>query len=156
MDLSLQAAHDILKAFDCVTPKAIASEIERQQVQQALLQVAKSSDYQILGICAATAEQGYQALKSYATALGYQTSGVATVRAATGDRVTGDAAEPQTEAIAGAVYLKFNPNLESCYLAPYEGSHRGVLVACQSADESGLNEMYGHLPADLFKLDEEA
>jgi Domain of unknown function (DUF1824) len=142
MDLSLQSAHNMLKAFDCLTPKAIApkaiaSETERLQVQQALLQVAQSSDYQILGICAPTAEQAYQALKSYAGALGYETVGIATV----------EAAEPS----AKAVYLKFNPKLGSCYLAPYEGTHCGVLVACQSADASGLNEMYGHLPADLFE-----
>ena len=133
---SLQAAHTLLKAFDCLIPKAIASETERQQVQQALLEVAKHSDYQILGICADTTEQGYQALKSYATALGYEAIG---------------AVEPEAKDLAGAIYLKFNPNLGSCYLAPYEGSHRGVLVSCQSAYEAGLNEMYGHLPADLFE-----
>ncbi len=133
---SLQAAHTLLKAFDGLTPKTIASETERQQVQQALLEVAKQSDYQILGICADTVEQGYQALKSYAIALGYEPVG---------------ASEPEAKSMTGAIYLKFNPKLGSCYLAPYEGTHRGVLVACQSAYESGLNEMYGHFPADLFE-----
>ncbi|MDP5017066.1 MAG: DUF1824 family protein, partial [Dolichospermum sp.] len=28
--------------------------------------------------------------------------------------------------------------------------HRGVLVSCQSYQEGGVNEMYGHLPLDLF------
>ena len=138
---SLQAAHTLLKAFDCLIPKAIASETERQQVQQALLEVVKHSDYQILGICADTTEQGYQALKSYATALGYE----AIAHEAIG------ATDSESKDLAGAIYLKFNPKLGSCYLAPYEGTHRGVLVSCQSAYESGLNEMYGHLPADLFE-----
>jgi Domain of unknown function (DUF1824) len=143
MALSLQAAHDLLKAFDCLVPKAIDSETERQQVQQALLQVAHHSDYQILGICADTVEQGYQALQSYAAVLGYEPLGCDPI---------GDASR-SIASPAEAVYLKFNPKAGSCYVAPYEGTHRGVLVACQSAHESGLNEIYGHLPADLFEND---
>ncbi|HEY9658957.1 MAG TPA: DUF1824 family protein [Allocoleopsis sp.] len=45
--------------------------------------------------------------------------------------------------------MKFNPNASSCYADSYTGEHRGVLVSCQSADD-GINEMYGHLPLDLF------
>jgi hypothetical protein len=37
-----------------------------------------------------------------------------------------------------------------CYLDSYAGHHRGVLVSCQSYQEGGVNEMYGHLPLDLF------
>lgn len=85
----------------------------------------------MLGICADSIEQGRAALVSYAAALGYQPS-------------------LELEPIEGPIYIKFNSRAMSCYASPYEGEHRGVLVSCQSADEDGVNEMYGHLPIDLF------
>ncbi|GAB4237199.1 MAG: DUF1824 family protein [Elainellaceae cyanobacterium] len=127
---SLEQAHSLLKRFDCTTQQA-PQPAEREQLCQALLAVAHQSDYQILGICAETFEQGWQALKSYAQALGYNL-------------------QADLKPIAGSVYLKFNPKTGLCYVDSYDGDHRGVLVSCQSAYESGLNEMYGHLPLDLF------
>ncbi|MBD3883751.1 DUF1824 family protein [Phormidium tenue FACHB-886] len=129
---SLEAAHSLLKAFDCLTDKTIRSQAERQQVRQALLQVAQQSDYQILGVCSESFAQGYRSLQTYAAALGYETAF-------------------NLQPIEGVVYFKFNPKAGSCYVSPYEGNHRGVLVACQSAYESGVNDIYGHLPLDLFE-----
>ncbi len=105
--------------------------LDREQLQQALLQVANHSDYQMLGICADSFAQGRQALETYAAALGYTQI-------------------PIPEPIDGPVYIKFNPRSGGCYVDSYVGSHRGVLVSCQSAEEPGINEMYGHLPLDLF------
>lgn len=130
-NLSLAEAQKILEAFNCTTPKIINSEEEKANVRQALLLVAENSDYQMLGICAATPEEGLAALQSYTKALGYQTS------------VDMAGAE-------GAIYIKFNPKSGLSYLSSYEGDYRGVLVSCQSAYEEGINEMYGHLPLDLF------
>jgi hypothetical protein len=48
------------------------------------------------------------------------------------------------------VYIKFNPKTGLSYLDAYSGNHRGVLVSCQSSQAGGINEMYGHLPLDLF------
>jgi hypothetical protein len=130
----LSAACQVLRQFSCVTASP-PPELQ-QALQQALQQVAQASDHQILGICADTLVQGQQALAAYATALGYT---------------------PQTPSLrseeiqqAGAVYIKFNPISGLCYASHYEGSYRGVLVSCQSADEADLNEMFGHLPLDLF------
>lgn len=128
--LTLEEAHRCLKQFDCIQPH----EVERStwaEVQQALRFVASRSDYQILGICADTVAQAKAALESYAQALGYD-------------------ALCELEPIEGSVYLKFNPKTGTCHLSPYPGSHRGVLVACQSTYETGINEMYGHLPLELF------
>ena len=50
----------------------------------------------------------------------------------------------------GPVYIKLNGKNGLCYLDSYSGHHRGVLVSCQSYQEGGINEMYGHLPLDLF------
>lgn len=103
-------------------------------LQEALRQVAQASDYQILGICADTLAQGQQVLAAYAQVLGYAPN----------------LQIPETNVLEGAVYIKFNPLTGLCYANRYEGSYRGVLVSCQSADASDVNEMFGHLPLDLF------
>ncbi|NER27021.1 MAG: DUF1824 family protein [Symploca sp. SIO1C4] len=133
-NLSLQEAQEILKPFNCVEGKTVNSESEKVIVRQALLFVTEHSDYQILGICAETMAQGLSALKTYAEALGY---------------------EPPLDftSIDGPVYIKFNGNSGLNYLDSYVGEHRGVLVSCQSSYEGGINEMYGHLPLDLFETD---
>jgi hypothetical protein len=100
-------------------------------IQQAVLLLREHSDYQILGICAETATQAIAALHAYLQAFGID------------DR-------PQPGAIAGVVYLKYNPKSGLCYLKSYEGTHRGVLVSCQSAYDGDVNETFGHLPLDLF------
>lgn len=130
--LTLQEAQALLKPFNCIANKSITSESEKALIRQALLLLTEHSDYQILGICADTAAQGLSALKSYADALGYQSFF-------------------DLQPIEGSVYIKFNPKSGLCYLDSYTGIHRGVLVSCQSAYEDGINEMYGHLPLDLFE-----
>lgn len=131
---AVQDAHLRLKQFDCLKPSLSIAPTERSQLRQSLLQVAERSDYQMLGVCADSLKQGQPALQTYANALGYDV-------------------DCQLEAIDGPVYLKFNPKAGSCYASPYVGEHRGVLISCQSADEAGINEMYGHLPLDLFLVD---
>lgn len=129
--LTATEAHQILKPFDCLK-RDEAQSADKSRIREALLTVVRLSDYQILGICADTLAEGRKALEAYAAALGYQP-------------------ELGGGAIAGAVYIKFNPKSGLCYAEPYMGDHRGVLVSCQSAYESGVNEMYGHLPLDLFE-----
>ena len=130
--LTVQEAQQILKPFNCVENKCVNSESEKALLRQALLLLAEHSDYQILGICADTAAQGLSTLKSYAEALGYQPP-------------------LDLDPIDGSVYIKFNPKSRLCYLDSYTGTHRGVLVSCQSAYADSINEMYGHLPLDLFE-----
>jgi hypothetical protein len=129
--LDLDTVHRILKQFGTLKPGS-EEAIDRDIIQQALLLAASQSDYQMLGVCADTLEQGIRALEGYAKALGYSPN-------------------LDLEPIEGSVYIKFNPNSDKCYVSPYDGEHRGVLVSCQSADDADLNEMYGHLPLDLFK-----
>lgn len=133
-NLTVQEAQKILKPFNCVDAKSVKSEAEKALVRQALLLLTEHSDYQILGICADTAAQGLSALNTYSNALGYKPN-----------------LDLSSESVEGSVYIKFNPNTGLCYLDSYTGTHRGVLVSYQSSDEGGINEMYGHLPLDLFK-----
>jgi len=129
--LSQSTAHALLKQWDCLT-QTIVSESERDAMRQALLVLTQHSDYQILGICADSVSQGIQALRDYATALSLLLP------------------ESLPELLDGPVYLKLNPKLGRCYVDAYTGSHRGVLISYQSAYDDGINEMYGHLPLDLF------
>ncbi len=129
--LTPQRAHEILTVFNGLKPKEIQSSAEQHQVQAALLRLARDSDYQILGILADTFEQGQQTLHSYATALTDKT--------------------PQPlQPISGPIYIKFNSQSDLCYVEPYTGEYRGVLVSYQSADDSRPNQMYGHFPWNLF------
>lgn len=130
-NLTVEAAQSVLRQFLCVE-QSPATAREDALVRQALLLVAAHSDYQILGICADTVDQAAIALQSYLTALGYKTT-------------------PEITSLAGSVYVKFNPKTDRCHVAPYTGTHRGVLVSCQSAYDGDVNETFGHLPLDLFK-----
>jgi hypothetical protein len=125
---SPEEAHRILKQFDGFD--AVVQE-SKDLIGRSLLLMASESDYQMLGICSDTLAQGLQALDHYAKALGY-------------------VPDLNLEPVEGSVYIKFNPNGGKCYASPYVGEHRGVLVSCQSGEGDGINEMYGHLPLDLF------
>jgi hypothetical protein len=131
-NLTVQEAQKLLKPFNCLEGQSVNSASEKALLRQAVLLLAENSDYQILGICADTVAQGLSALKNYSEALGY---------------------EPNLDlpSVDGSVYIKFNPKTGLCYLDSYTGTHRGVLVSYQSAYEGRINEMYGHLPLDLFE-----
>jgi hypothetical protein len=129
--LELEAAQMLLRQFICIESLPIDQVPGLEATRSAVQLVCQHSDYQIFGICADTAEQAIAALHQYLEALDYS------------DR-------PQPPAIAGSVYLKFNPNTQLCYFTIYTDTHRGVLVSCQSADEDDVNEIYGHLPLNLF------
>jgi hypothetical protein len=129
--LTLPEAHRLLKQFDCLRPADSIITAEQEQLRQAVLLVAKHSDYQIFGICADAIAPAQQSLEAYAKALGYTQ-------------------KPSFPVIEGAVYIKFNPKSGLCYADTYTGQHRGVLISCQSAYADQLNDMYGHLPLNLF------
>jgi hypothetical protein len=131
LPMNLDAAQRLLRQFICIERVPIDQLPTLEAIQLAIQQVCDRSDYQIFGICADTAPQAIATLHHYLAALGYS-------------------ARPQPDAIAGCVYLKFNPNTNRCHLDVYTGTHRGVLVSCQSADDEDVNETYGHLPLNLF------
>lgn len=128
-------AETILRQFICTErsselPASSAPRSDRAAIQAAVLTVADLSDYQILGICADTAEAGLKALSNYLKTLNYEV--------------------PETRSIPGVIYIKFNPLTGRSHMEPYTGAHRGVLVSCQSAFDDSVNETFGHLPLDLF------
>jgi hypothetical protein len=136
--LTFSEAHALLKQIDCGRVSSIYPSThpwnDRQRLQMALQFVTERSDYQIFGVCADSYQQGIEALSSYLSALGYTTK---------------PTLQP-IQGFQGSVYIKFKPNSDACYVESYTGSHRGVLVSCQSYYADGISEMYGHLPLDLF------
>lgn len=134
--VSLSTAHQLLKQWDCLHSQSEATPYP--ELRDALRTVAAHCDNQILGICAGSLAEGRKALSTYAQALGHSVD-MAKLQ---------DFA--QDEAASGSVYIKHNPASGLLYASDYEGTHRGVLISCQSDTASGLNEMYGHLPLDLF------
>ncbi len=130
-NFSVAEAKKILNKFNCLDIAPVVKPSEKVLIRQALLLITSLSDYQILGICADTEEEGMLATKTYSQALGYEVPS-------------------NLPPIEGPVYIKLNGKNGLCYLDSYAGHHRGVLVSCQSYDEGGINQMYGHLPLDLF------
>ncbi|MFS0519149.1 DUF1824 family protein [Nostoc sp. UIC 10607] len=130
-NLTAEEAKKLLNKFNCLDIAPILNPSEKVVIRNALILLTKLADYQILGICADTAEEGILAMKTYSLALGYEPPH--------------NLSTPE-----GPVYIKLNGKNGLCYLDSYDGHHRGVLVSCQSYDEEGINEMYGHLPLDLF------
>jgi Domain of unknown function (DUF1824) len=126
-DSQVTAARSLLLSYQHPTTSALT----QAQIRQALLTLLPAIDYVMLGICAHHWDEGILTLQQYSHALDL----------------------PQllpTPALTGAVYIKFNPRQPKCYASEYQGSDRGVLVAAQSDDLTKLNEMFGHLPLDLF------
>jgi len=132
--LTVEAAQQILKDFTCLDMQSVASPLEKQALREAILLVASLSDYQMLGVCATSTDEGFSALETYLKALGYQ---------AVLDRNAGST-------FTGSVYIKFNTLKGSYYVDGYPGTYRGVLVSCQFYSEDGVSGTYGHLPLDLF------
>ena len=129
--LTAEEAKKLLNKFNCLDIAPVLKPSEKGSISRALILITRLSDYQILGICADTAEEGILAMQTYSQALGYE-------------------APNNLPTPEGPVYIKLNGKNGLCYLDSYPGHHRGVLVSCQSYQEGGINEMYGHLPLDLF------
>ncbi|MFH7027599.1 MAG: DUF1824 family protein [Heteroscytonema crispum UTEX LB 1556] len=127
----VQQAKKILNKFNCVDIAPPIAQSEKPIIRQALLLLTSLSDYQILGVCADTIEEALLAMKTYSQALGYEVNS-------------------DLPTVEGPVYIKCNGKTGLCYIDSYAGHHRGVLVSCQSLYKDGINEMYGHLPLDLF------
>jgi hypothetical protein len=134
--LSLPAAQALLRLFTCLDRQPAQPMPGPTEIRAAVRQVREQSDYQIFGICADTPNQAIASLHAYLTALDYP-----------------DLPQPPTANLAPhtAVYLKYNPKTGLCYLSPYTGEHRGVLLSCQSAYEGDVNETFGHLPLGLWE-----
>lgn len=129
--VDIKALRQQLNRFSCLSQAPDLDEQEREEIRAALLLLNELSDYQTLGICAATLEQGKIAADGYVSAL---------VSPVSIDL-------PHRE---GPVYIKFNTLKGAWYLDSYSGGSRGVLITYHSTDVDEVNGTYGPLPLDLF------
>jgi hypothetical protein len=129
----LAAIRQRLNRFSCLRTPATLTPEEVQQVRSDLLLFNDLSDYQTLGLCAATLDSGKVALESFLQALGVSVS----------------LDLPPRE---GPVFLKFNTLKGSWYLDDYTGNSRGVLVTFHASEPevAELVGTYGPFPFDLF------
>ncbi|MEA5497972.1 MAG: DUF1824 family protein [Limnoraphis robusta] len=134
-NLSIETAQKILEAFTCADIQSVNPIENRASICEALHVLVQNSEYQMLGICADSLDAAWNALEQYLQGLDYHN--ITLNRNA-------------IEAIEGSVYLKFNGRSQSYYASPYTQQYRGVLVSCQSSDETGVNGTYGHFPINLF------
>jgi hypothetical protein len=132
-NLNLEEALKILKEYSCVQIKNPESVVDKEQLKQALILIISLSESENFGICADDAQEGLAALFDYLKATGYETNV---------DRAS-------ASEIEGGVYIKFNTQKMSYYLDSYTGNYRGVLVSCQSENDTIVGT-YGHFPLDLF------
>jgi hypothetical protein len=121
----------LLRLFTCIDRLSPEQMPTPGDIRAAIAIVREHSDYQILGICADDQAQGQKAMTAYIQALDYRF-------------------QPEVPPVDGPIYIKYNPKLRSCHSDAYVGDHRGVLVSCQSTDPEDVNELFGHLPLDLF------
>ncbi|PZU99599.1 MAG: DUF1824 domain-containing protein [Leptolyngbya sp.] len=130
---AIAATRQRLSQFSCLTTPPALSEADAAQVRADLSDFNDWSDYQTLGICAATLAEGQQALESFLKALGVSVS-------------------LDLPAREGAVYLKFNTLKGAWYLDDYSGPSRGVLITFHTSDPevSDLSGTYGPFPFGLF------
>lgn len=132
--MELTQARKLLDQYSCTEQKFVNSQQEKEQLQTALQEIAKESEWENLGICAENTEDAITALKSYLTALGYDIN-----------RVNFEEASK----LNTPVYIKFSTKQMGFYQDNYTGDYRGVLVSCQAEDDL-IAGVYGHLPLDLF------
>lgn len=122
-----------LAQFSCLHVPPQLDESERQSIREALLWFSELADYETIGVCAASLEEGKHALEQYV-------------------EVFARPIKLDLPSHEGAVFLKFNTERGAWYLDDYTGASRGVLVSYHSGEPEmdGLVGTYGPFPLDLF------
>lgn len=128
-----KTALTLLKCYSCLEPRIPADETERDSIRRAIAWICEQSERENLGICADDQAAAETALTQYLQALGY-----------------GAAMASPAGTIEGPVYLKCNTQSLRFYVDSYEGTYRGVLIACQIEENEELSGTYGYFPLDLF------
>jgi hypothetical protein len=129
----IKAIRKRLNRLSCLQTAPQLSADEATAIRQDLAVFNQLSEYQTLGVCADSLEQGKGALLAFLQALG----------------VNKTLDLPPRE---GPVYIKFNTLKGAWYLDDYSGPSRGVLVTFHTEDEAvaDLIGTYGPFPLDLY------
>ena len=133
--MELTQARKLLDQFSCTEQKSVETQEQKQELQTAIQDIVKESEWENLGVCAENTQQAISALKTYLMAFGY---------------VLNQVDFNQVDQLKTPVYIKFSTKQMEFYQDNYTGDYRGVLVSCQAEDDL-IAGVYGHLPLDLFE-----
>lgn len=133
--MELTQARKLLDQFSCTEQKSVETQEQKQELQTAIQDIVKESEWENLGVCAENTQQAISALKTYLMAFGY---------------VLNQVDFNQVDQLKTPVYIKFSTKQMGFYQDNYTGDYRGVLVSCQAEDDL-IAGVYGHLPLDLFE-----
>lgn len=135
-------AETLLKRFDETQRKAgedaALSACERPALERSTRALASRASRIMLGICAASAEEGLTFLRSWTTELALPRG---KLHGMDKDGVPVD--PPQ-----GAVFIKYNSLSGDAYISGYGGTFRGVLFTPELDD--GSFRQFGYLPLDVL------
>ena len=133
--MEITQARKLLDQFSCTEQKSVETQEQKQELQTAIQDIVKESEWENLGVCAENTQQAISALKTYLMAFGY---------------VLNQVDFNQVDQLKTPVYIKFSTKQMGFYQDNYTGDYRGVLVSCQAEDDL-IAGVYGHLPLDLFE-----
>ncbi|AFZ50978.1 DUF1824 family protein [Dactylococcopsis salina] len=133
--MEITQARKLLDQFSCTEQKSVETQEQKQELQTAIQDIVKESEWENLGVCAENTQQAIIALKTYLMAFGY---------------VLNQVDFNQVDQLKTPVYIKFSTKQMGFYQDNYTGDYRGVLVSCQAEDDL-IAGVYGHLPLDLFE-----
>ena len=132
----------ILKRFDETQRRegedAATTACERPAMERATRALASRASRVMLGICAASAEEGLSALKTWTAELGLPKGKLHGM----------DKDGVQVDPPKGAVFIKYNSLSGDAYISGYGGTFRGVLFTPELDD--GAFRQYGYLPLDVL------
>jgi len=132
----------ILKRFDETQRRegieAATTACKRPAMERATRALASRASRVMLGICAASAEEGLSSLKTWTAELGLPKGKLH------GMDKDGVPVDPPK----GAVFIKYNSLSGDAYISGYGGTFRGVLFTPDLDD--GAFRQYGYLPLDVL------
>ena len=135
-------AETLLRRFDETQRRqgddAALTACERPAIEQSTRALASRSSRVMLGICAASAEEGLKSLRTWTTELALPRGKLHGM-----DR-DGVPVDPPK----GAVFIKYNSLSGDAYISGYGGTFRGVLFTPELDD--GAFRQFGYLPLDVL------
>lgn len=135
-------AETLLRRFDETQRRqgddAALTACERPAIEQSTRALASRSSRVMLGICAASAEEGLNSLRTWTTELALPRGKLH------GMDKDGVPVDPPK----GAVFIKYNSLSGDAYISGYGGTFRGVLFTPELDD--GAFRQFGYLPLDVL------
>jgi len=132
--MNIAESLEILNSYNSSKIKLPDNQMEKEKLIGAIRHFAGLCDWQNLGICSQSPQEGILVLSEYLKALDYPWQGI----------------EIANSHQNGACYIKYNTQKMSHLLEAYLGEYRGVLISYQSENPE-IQGTFGYFPLDLFR-----